>query len=154
MTLLKSIKKSIAMFIISMLITTSIFSQSALTKSNSTQYPIKQVLKGDTVFILSQEQFLKVNLSFVKQDELKEINSNLKVQNNLYQNEIKKLEETDSILIKNIALKDEMLFNKDSIILIKDNMLIEKDKQVRNLKWQRNTIGGIGVIIILLIILL
>lgn len=130
-----------------------VFSQTTLTDSIS-KYPIKTIIDSDTVFILSQPQFVNVNKLFNKIDELTEEKENLNKKINLYKVESDKFIKIDSLLNVNLKLKDGVINSKDSIISSKDTIIDLKDIKIKDIKKQRNIAGGSGLLLLLLLLIL
>jgi hypothetical protein len=145
---MKKLLKIIKIFIIT---STILMIQNLSTFSQTTfKYPYRSVIGKDTVFVLSKDQFIKVNLNLAKIEELTLLNNNLTNQNTLYEKEIEKYELSDSILNDNLLLKNRIISNKDSIIAINKNIIIDKNSEIKNYKLQRNIVGITSLAILIL----
>jgi predicted house-cleaning NTP pyrophosphatase (Maf/HAM1 superfamily) len=121
--------------------------------SQNISYPKRDIIGNDTVFVLLKEQFIKVNIALEQLDVLKQMNQNLDSQNIMFAQELSGYKKTDSLLNKNIQLKDSVIVYCNKIVIIKDGIIKEQNKKIKSKNWQRTGLAVLsGILVVLLII--
>ena len=119
------------------------------------QYPYKSIINNDTVFILSKQQFINVNINIADNKKCTELLEVCESENIILHNQIVDYINIGHLQSNNIELMNDVIIDKDSIINIKTEQFniinIDNDNDKLH-KHQLFLIGGISILTILLII--